>query len=292
MPPIIPDHFAAFLARVPGGTAINAASQAAGAPDLTGQAKDAMNYLHAYLFFPQPRWLTDLRATEKGNRWYSRLVSGIFDNVQSARQAVEYHLKSIERIEANVSDALGGCDFSDIPPGTVVGVGNTKTLEFEYHAYVFAYRRALEYLARAIAGYFRTDCNSYKDLESAISNRHGGSIVTQRVLAACQKYSDELAFVISIGNDHHSVRDVLTHYEFVPVGCFNISRYGFRLFGTTESLISEGMVTTLTEALQMRMLTLDALLADVIRTFTDAVRDEQDELERNSTAEGGQSMQG
>ena len=147
-----PEHASLLRSTTLAGDSVVDIIEIAGVPPLTPEQHEGFDYLHSYLFSPQPPWLQEFRATPAGERWYLRLVGGIFDNVQSARLAVEYHLSDIQAIESAVHAVLQDRDLSGIAPNQTVAVGNTQKLEFEYHAYVFAYRRTLEYVARAMAG--------------------------------------------------------------------------------------------------------------------------------------------
>ncbi len=245
----------------------------AGVPPLTPEQHEGFEYLHNYLFSPQPPWLQELRATPAGERWYLRLVGGIFDNVQSARLAVEYHFGNIKAIESAVHSVLQDRDLSTIPPNQTVAVGNTQKLEFEYHAYVFAYRRTLEYLSRAMAGYLKCDCSSFNRFSKVLTAKRSSNVAT-RLQVVCDEFDEQFAFVVSDGNEGVSVRDRISHYEFTSAGSYNLTRDGFRLIGGGEVLHLIGKAGTLSEALEERLRVLDAFLSKMLHEFTDAVREE------------------
>lgn len=271
------EHAALIRMMTPAGDCVVDIIEIAGVPPLSKEQHLGFDYLHNYLFFPQPPWLEELRATPKAERWYRRLVGGIFDNVQSARLAVGYHLRNVEAVESAVNAVLKDRDLSAIAPDQTVAVGNTQKIEFEYHAYVFAYRRTLEYLARAMAGYFRSDCSSFNRFSNVLK-AHRSSQVANRLQAICNEFDEHFVFVISDGNESVSVRDRISHYEFTSAGSYNLTREGFRLIGGGEILHLGGKKFTLSEALQERLQILDDFLYQMLREFTDAVREETQDI--------------
>ena len=268
-----PEHASLLRSTTLAGDSVVDIIEIAGVPPLTPEQHEGFDYLHSYLFFPQPPWLQELRATPAGERWYVRLVGGIFDNVQSARLAVEYHLSNIQAIESAVHAVLQDRDLSAIAPNQTVAVGNTQKLEFEYHAYVFAYRRTLEYVARAMAGYFKSDCSSFNRFSKLLAAKRSSNVANQ-LQVVCDEFDAHFAFVVSDGNEGASVRDRISHYEFTSAGTYNLTREGFRLIGGGEVLHLGGKAATLSEALQERMRILDDFLSKMLHEFTDAVREE------------------
>jgi hypothetical protein len=271
---VLKPETAAFIRSMTlAGDSVVDVMEIAGVPPLTPEQHEGFEYLHNYLFFPQPPWLKELRTTPAGERWYLRLVGGIFDNVQSARLAVEYHLGNIKAIESAVHTILQDRDLSIIPPNQTVAIGSTQKLEFEYHAYVFAYRRTLEYLARAMAGYLKCDCSSFNRFSKVLRAKRSSNVAT-RLQVVCDEFDDQFAFVVSDGNEGVSVRDRISHYEFTSAGSYNLTRDGFRLIGGGEVLHLSGKAATLSEALLERLQKLDAFLSKMLHEFTDALREE------------------
>lgn len=258
---------------MPYGDVVVDVIEVAGFPSLSKEQHHGFDYLHNYLFFPQQQWLAELRADAKGQRWYSRFVGGIYDGVQSARLAAGYHLENIQAIEQAVRNVVGERNLSVMAPGTVVGVGSTKKLEFEYHAYILAYRRALEYLARAIAGYFKSDCNSFRELPKILNRDHG--VASQRVRAVYQKHRSSFSFVVSEGAGHISLRDMLCHYEFLSAGTYNLTSAGLKLCGGAEALGLDVASDQLSDVLAAQISLLDAFLTEMLCELTDGIREER-----------------
>lgn len=59
-----------------------------------------------------------------------------------------------------------------------MGLGGTRKMDFEYQAFVLAYRRCLDYLAGAIASYFKTEVSSFRTLPKSISKSKMASTIT------------------------------------------------------------------------------------------------------------------
>ena len=80
-------------------------------------------------------------------------------------------------------------------------------------------------------------------------------------------------FVLSEG-DRKSLRDRISHYEYVQAGTINLSRRGFVLVGGGENLgfRRTGSVVTLTEALDKHVTNLRGCLREMITEYVDSVR--------------------
>lgn len=270
---VIPLQIANALSKFsPHGNLVVEITEVAGFPPLSKKQHYGFDYLHNYLYFPQPQWLTDLRSDKKGQRWYLRFVGGLYDGVQGARLAVGYHLGNIQNIEQAVRDVIARKDFPLMAPGSVVAVGSTQKLEFEYHAYILAYRRTLEYLARAIAGYFKSDCSSFRNLPNVLGRDR--RISSQRVREVYQKYRPSFSFVVSEGDGHMSLRDILCHHEFLSAGTYNLTSDGLRFLGGAEALGSDTESDQLSVILANKISLLDAFLTEMLCELTDGIREE------------------
>ena len=106
--------------------------------------------LHASLTaMPRPPLLARL-TIEGGSRkdWLTPLTEAVLGHVQEGLAAYHYHLSNIELIEHEIT-ALAQRSLAElqIPTPSAIGGGNTRRLNFEYQAFVFAARRTMEYLA-------------------------------------------------------------------------------------------------------------------------------------------------
>jgi hypothetical protein len=100
--------------------------------------------------------------------------------------------------------------------------------------------------------------------------------VTQGLISVHAKYSPLFDFVLSEGN-RKSLRDKISHYEYVPVGTINLSQRGFVLAGGGEQLgLSHSMgAVTLSEVLDIHVSNLKCCVREMIYRFVDSVRIEQ-----------------
>lgn len=228
-------------------------------------------FFHNYFTNPQPEWVNQLRANEKSNKWYARLADGIFHNTQGARRAAQYHLDRIYEIENQVQNYLNQFDSSNIPQGSCIAIGNTQKLDFEYHAFVFAYRRTLEYFAAAIAAYSKDECGSFKDLSNILKKPKFPASIASPILKLIDEYSPKFNFVLTTGSSR-SVRDKIAHFEFVSAGTFNLTSDGFRLLGGGEQLDFVGPPQRLCDVLSERINILDDFLNKTLVEFAEALK--------------------
>jgi hypothetical protein len=111
---------------------------------------------------------------------------------------------------------------------TMVGQGSgpetfgfrAPILGFEYHAFLFALRRTLDYLAGGVAAYFKRESHSIRRLAKSLDGAEPSEMVAevQSVLAAALP---NLKSVLSEGEDR-SVRDRVAHWQVVDAGFFNL----------------------------------------------------------------------
>lgn len=256
----------------PMGECVIGVNEIAGIANLAEGQRYGFTHFHQYITDPQPDWITSLRASERSRKWYIRLADGIFTNAQGARRAVQYHLDRITEIESAVHEYLSHHDLSNIPPGTTQAIGNTQKLDVEYHAFVFAYRRTLEYFAAGISACFKSDCNSFKDLPNILRRPKSPEAIATPILALVAEHKHRFSFVLSDGDAHRSVRDRISHYEFFSAGTFNITCHGFRLVGGGEELEITGHPLCLGDVLSEKVAFLDVFLNETLLAFTDALR--------------------
>ena len=83
-------------------------------------------------------------------------------------------------------------------------------------------------------------------------------------------------FVLSEGN-RKSLRDKISHYEYVPVGTINLSQRGFFLAGGGEELGTLNPIGTvmLSEILDGHVANLKGCIREMIYQFVDSLRSEQ-----------------
>ncbi len=103
---------------------------------------------------------------------------------------------------------------------SVLGGGNTFRFDFEYQAFVMGARTTLDYLAQTVAAYFGFRPDSFNGFPKVL--RKAKPLDASAELAdAVAPLHDSLQHFLSDGSVK-SVRDRITHYDFVRAGVLNI----------------------------------------------------------------------
>lgn len=232
--------------------------------------RDPYLKFHDFITNPQPAFISSWRADPKLERWYHRLVNCILRDVQSTFGCVLYHVKNIQSMEFAIEGVIAKLDKSVLGNVTVAG-GNTSKINFEYQAFIFAFRRALDYLARGLASYFRIDCSSFRTFDKSLKTTSFPS-VSAALVEVHRKRLPLFDFVASEGN-RKSVRDRLAHYEAISAGFLNLSIRNGQLFGGGEELgLETGNAISLSNALDQRVQDLRETVADFLCTFVSEAR--------------------
>lgn len=242
--------------------------------DIPEQHRAAFLRFHSFITEPQPAYISAWRADERYDRkWYHNHVNGIIGDVRGALAAAHYHKANLAALEETVTALLAQSDFKSRMGNSTMGLGGTRKLDFEYQAFVLACRRALDYLAGAIACYFKTEANSFRSLPKAIGKK-SPSTVASLINEAHARHLDDLAFVMAEGRQ--SVRNRIAHYEFVSAGCINLSSRGFTFVGGGEDLRIKHATRDmgLQEVLDSRLTRLHTCVDDLIDSFVCAARQE------------------
>ena len=227
---------------------------------------------HSFITAPQPAYITAWRSDEKLERkWYHGHVNGVLGDVRGALAAAHYHMANLAALENAVTNVLAGSDYADRLGNSTMGLGGTRKLDFEYQAFVLACRRALDYLAGALAAYFKTESNSFRSLPKSLAKMTPIDVV-EAIRAAHSRHVEDLGYIMAEGRK--SVRNRIAHYEFVAAGCINLSRRGCVLVGGGEELgMPRGAPEArLQDALSVRLDRLHSCVADMIDSFVDAAR--------------------
>ena len=242
---------------------------------LSASDRQPFLYFHDFLTNPQPDFITAWREDPKQEKWYHRFVNSINGDVQNTLACVLYHYDRLIAIEREVMEGIEKFNYRSVLGNTTVALGNTLAWDFEYQAFILAVRRCLDYLARAISTYFKNDFHSYRKLGEFL-RKHDKPLITERLIEIHAKYSAEFEFVLSDG-ERKSVRDKISHYEYVPVGCVNLSQRGFMLAGGGEGLGFGGKhgSALLSEVLQNHVLNLRSCIRDSINAYVDGIRGDQ-----------------
>jgi hypothetical protein len=214
------------------------------------------------------RWRSD-PVTER--RDYLRFMT-VTDDARSAYAAACYHLGRLQEIEATVHAVLSRYDFTkQFPPNSIAAIGRMRQLDFEYHAFVLAYRRCLDYLAWGLSAYFNQRQNSFRRLAKTLTSGHP-TAVAQILKRVYDCHAKKFEFVM--GDERgKSVRDRIGHSEFVQAATINVGSNGHRFVGGGEKLRLTYPTDerTLSEILESRALDLHDCISDFLDSFRSAV---------------------
>ena len=174
-------------------------------------------------------------GTESPNwKWQKLHNESILGSAQSAATAVFYHCENLLRMEREVLSFRDIDLLISLMGQSAIGGGNTQKLDFEYHAFIFAYRRTLDYLSRGIAALVREECKSYNKLPASLKN-HSSKPWVRQLTDMHSKYASQLETFVHPARGH-STRDRITHYLHVPAGCLNVNAQGIFFAGGGENL--------------------------------------------------------
>ncbi len=234
--------------------------------------KNAIQYFYDYINSPEAIFITEWRSNPNTEKWYHKFVNGILGDVQNTITCVHYHYDNLIDIEKKVIESIERYNYREVLGNSCMSLGNTLKWDFEYQAYILAFRRCLDYLARSICSYFKNDFHSFRTLDNNLSKLKP-SIIGLKINPIHSKYSKLFEFVLSEG-DRKSTRDKITHYEYVGVGTINLSERGFILAGGGENLgfhIVNGSMN-LTAVLSEKTLNLDNCISEILMAFVDAMK--------------------
>lgn len=240
--------------------------------ELPETLREPFLYFHAFITKP-PAYIESWRANPKTEHWYIKHVDGVLTSTQQALSACYYHADRLKAMESEIVAALSSIDFEKaIPSNSAVGVGGTSRMDFEYHAFVFAARRMLDYLTRGLASYFKQEFHSFHSLPKVLG-RFSTNPVGIAILAARERSEPRATFVMSEGADR-SIRDLIAHYKHIDVGTVNLTSRGLSFAGGGENLKPGGDVsfTAIGDAIDARLNDLQSIVSDVLHSFVDAAR--------------------
>jgi hypothetical protein len=178
-------------------------------------------------------------------------------------------------IESRISEIVAQTGVRDLmPAGSTTAGGNTRRLDFEYHGFLTASRRCLDYMTRSIAAFFRNEQTSFRRFEAGLKTKAEELLpVAEQTRAAYARHANKFPDLLSAGNMSTSLRDRLTHLEHLPAGVLNLTARGVFICGGAEELspITESSAL-LTTVLDAKLSRLQHCVDDVVRSFDDALR--------------------
>jgi hypothetical protein len=217
-------------------------------------------------------------AGDESRIWYVRLADSTLGDTQNAVAAVFYHLERAGELERRIAEIIRDTALRELlPRGATIAGGDTRVIDFEYHAMLYAWRRALDYLSRGIAAYFRQDGPSFKKLPKLL--RAANHPVATHLLPVIEEQTSNAAEMLS-GEGFKSIRDRLTHYRFVSAGTLNVHADGWGLYGGEWTV--DG-VRTFHDRLTARANLLVVIVDSVLTALSDADRAAYPEAVDSST---------
>lgn len=241
--------------------------------EMEAHLKEPFLKFHRYVTDPQPDCITKLRDNEKkGDYWYHQFVNGILGNVQQSFLCVLYHQGRLLAVEAELMSRLAS--LGEIPlKNSMLGISGTHVLDFEYQAYVMAYRRCLDQLSTALSAFFKERISSFRSLPKKLARKRPLEVV-KAIANSHGKYISVFEFVMS-EDGAPSVRDRIAHFEFVPAGTLNIRADGAVLIGGGENLgfeqISGPEEVELAKAINKKTLSLHSCISEMLNEFIQSV---------------------
>jgi hypothetical protein len=223
---------------------------------------------HDFITNPQPRFITEWRASPRDEKWYIALVEGVNGATRNAYACVAYHLQRLSDLETDVMERISKRNYAPaLANNSTIALGNTLIWDFEYQAFVFAYRRCLDYLTLGFAAFFKHDFDSFNKLPKSLRNKKPQN-VADALAEVHKKHCANFDFVMSAGG-RKSVRDRIAHREWVSAGVINLSSRGFILAGGGEALPfkREYNTASLAEALALRVQMLKACIDEMLTVF-------------------------
>lgn len=242
--------------------------------------QEPFHHFHSFITDPQPTYITAWRESEKHQKWYRAHVDGILTNVRGGLTAAHYHLDRLAELERQVEAILKDSDFASRMGSSVSGLGGTIKLDIEYQAFVLSCRRSLDYLAGALAAYFKMPLSSFRTLPKAL-RRGKPEAVLAAICEAHARHAHDLDFILAT-EGKKSTRDRIAHFEFVSAGCVNLRASGFGLVGGGEEIFPQKSQerTRLADLLSQRLNRLHECIADMIESFVAAAASVEHEPHR------------
>lgn len=238
--------------------------------DLPENEREAFLVFHGHITSPQPNYITALRNDPKKEHWYHLLVNGVLGNTQSSFACVRYHLENLKKIESEIIKSIEQKNYKEALGDSTMVLGNTRIWDFEYQAYVLAYRRCLDQFAGALAAFFKNKYSSFRTLPDFLARRKPQEVAIP-LIEVHKKHTENFEFVLSEGGVT-SVRDRIAHYEFVQAGTINLSSRGLVFVGGGENLnLNFEEKSLLSETLEEKTVALHKCISEMIHCYVSEV---------------------
>jgi hypothetical protein len=232
---------------------------------------------HAFVTsVPPPSFITAWRSDPRREMWHHRLINGVLGNVQNTLACVWYHRDNLCAIEDAVRNIFIQSGAQQVLGNSTIALGNTIRWDAEYQAFVLSVRRCLDYLSRALAAYFQNEHHSFRSLPKFLSNAKP-AIVASALADAHKRHRKHFEYVLS-DSEKKSIRDILSHYEYISAGTLNLNQHGFLMAGGGENLKPVGLKWEggLSVVITNRANDLQACVSDILTSFVAAAVQQND----------------
>lgn len=237
-------------------------------------------YFHNFITKFKPKFLYDWQRDTSQCKWYHLFINNFLIDTRNSFLCVLYHYDNLLKIEKNVLNLISQTEYKKyLPQGSTIALSNTLVWDFEYQAFILAFRRCLDSLTRSLASYFKENFHSYREMQKKLKNKKP-EFLAKALIEVHNKYQDKFSFVLSDG-ERKSTRDRISHYKYVNVGCINLSNRGFELVGGGENLGFKKN-ELLAEVLKKYVDELKSCIKETIFTFIDNLK-KQNETSTSSS---------
>ena len=223
-------------------------------------------------------WRNDPELEAKS---YLRFMNGIASS-RDGYAAASYHAARLREIELAVRGILETYDFGKtFAKGTTATIGSLERCNFEYQAFVMAYRRSLDHFAWGLSTYFKQQQTSFRKFSEQLSDKYHPQSVAKALALVCDNNAASFKFVMDKERGV-SVRDRLAHKEAVQAGTINVGSFGHQIIGGGENLglRSFDEIPKLADVVDNRLLNLRTFFAEALGSFRGAVNQHEQAFPR------------
>jgi hypothetical protein len=166
---------------------------------------------------------------KRPNRKWKQDTLGFVYHMRMATFAAFYHLENLIRIENEIRLLSSRFDLKHLGAITIGGGENHLIVDFEFHAFVISFRRAMDQFARILFACTKSLPRSFSSVSKLFSIPPSQRFVDRAQLEALlNKATKDFSFCLSDGTNK-SIRDRIVHRDYVPSGTINVSVHGITL---------------------------------------------------------------
>lgn len=251
-------------------------TQAIAGYELPLEARSGFLQFHRFITDPVPSYIAAWRASPTKEHWYHRHVNGVLGDVQNAVRRAFYHRDRMAEIEEALLRAIEKVDYRSKLGNSTCALGHTPKWDFEYQAFVLATRSALDYLRRALSGYFQDKSHYYNSWPKALRAAKPKTLA-DALLAVYEAKKEGLVY-LKQNEAGVSLRDQIAHHGHVSPATINLTANGLFLVGGGEDLAFSREIPI--RSLQTIIKGRADLLVDTVNAFLAAFIGEVAKLDR------------